>query len=197
MLATVDQVGAILGVDSFTAEEEARLVELIGLVQGSITDALGRNPEAAVYTDVVLSASQRSAVLLLPHFPLASVEAVSEDETGLSVPAYAVALASGILTRLDGGLRVYWHAGQGAVVVSYTSATIAELSALCAQIVARTFNAGKAAASVPSVMAGFTQLTVGRWSGTAKTGAAGDPVAAINLTETELATVQTWRDRLA
>ncbi len=195
MLATVAQVEAVLG-RSLTAEETTRAEELIVMVQASIEGRLGRAAEGDTFTDRVYTVGVHRSRLLLDHFPVASVASVSEDGEGLTTTEHwAVDLRAGIITRIIGGMNSFWDPRLGAVVVTYTSETIAELSVLCAQVVARALNASIAGASVPAAMAGLRQLTVGRWSATKETGASTDSLAALALSGDELALVDTWRDR--
>lgn len=194
MLTTVAAVEAILGRD-LDATQEARVAELITLAQDAIEGRLGRSAEGQAFTGATFTLWEGAKAVFLDHFPIASVQKVTEAGTELTAGTeYAADLPTGIITRRLSGYPAFWNFGTDAVVVDYTSATVAELATLCARIAARTFKAGEAAAAAPSVMAGFRQLTIGRWSGTADA-AGSDAVAALELNVADLATVDRWRDR--
>lgn len=202
-LATVAQVEAILGED-LDATAEARVTVLIGLVQESIEDELGRPAEAATITDEVHTAGRISSALLLDNWPVAAVTTVTERGTALTEGTdYVAELDTGRLTRIAGTTPDFYPTNfawaHGGVVVTYDTATIGQLATLCAQIVARTFLAGRnqsaAAAIAGGVMQGIRQLTIGRWSATADTTESSNPVASMSLSDADRAIIRRWRDR--
>lgn len=195
-----DAVAAILG-RTFTTEEEARAAELIDMVQSRIESRLGRPAEATaspITETHLLAAYPGVRAVLLDRWPITGVDAVTEDDTALEAEAWSADLAAGILTRIRGDApNLYTGAWTTHTLdVTYTPATIAELAALAAEVVARAFVASEASAAAPTVLAGLRQLTIGRWSATAETSARSDPIAALRLTEDDLAIVDRWRDRL-
>lgn len=194
-LATVAQVEAILGSD-LDAAAEARVEELIDLIQLDVEDQLGRSAEATATVIETVTVSAYRTDLLLSLWPVASITSVVEDGTTLVAGTdYAAELATGTLTRLTGTHPTAWPFGSGIVVVTYDSATIGQLSALTARIAARAYRAGLAANATPSILAGLRQLTIGRWSATAESSADANPVTSLNLTDEDLRIVNRWRDR--
>lgn len=184
-LTTVTQVETVLG-RTLAPAEAMRAAELISMVTDMIADRLGRSPETASFTNTFTSPP--TATVFTTRFPLASVESVTVGAEALTVgDDYAVDLRRGTITRMSSAAPSPW--GTGTVEVAATSATIPELSVLCAIVVGRTLSAQ----TRPASMAGLRQLTVGRWSATVDT--ASEPVAALALTDTDAAIVDAWRER--
>lgn len=196
-----DAVAAILG-RTFTVDEETRAAELIALVQSRIESRLGRPAETTASPIVethLLPAYPGVRSVLLDRWPVSTVDTVTEDGADLAAEAWSVDLGAGILTRIRGEAPNLYTGAWSAytLTVTYTPATIDELAGLTAEVVARAFVASEASAAAPSVLAGLRQLTIGRWSATAETSARSDPIAALRLTDDDLAIVDRWRDRLA
>lgn len=131
----------------------------------------------------------------LPHWPLASIVSVTEDETALDATDYQAELARGRVDRLNSSGFVRPWDVVGPVTIVYTTAIPTGLAELCARIAARIYSAGVAGKNLAQ-MHGLKQLTVSRWSGTA----AGDdpaagPSAAAELTDAEARICERYRDR--
>lgn len=200
-LTTVAAVAAILGVDpgDLTADQTDRITELIDLAASEIDGALGRPAEGGDPVTEELTADPWRTEVLLSRWPIDPDGDVTVVEAGTTLDAdtYTLDPATGILRRLEGDYRIRWAAATNGITVTYAPATIPALAALAARIAARAYNAGNAAASVPAIMGGLRQLTIGRWSATRDTGAAGGgvPGEALALTEADLAIIDRWTDR--
>ena len=198
-LATIAQVEALLGEDlPDGGPEETRVLELIGLAQQSIEGELGRPAEAEAGIVELVTIDPWVTTVLLDRWPVAAVGEVQEAGEALATSAWSVDLDTGQITRLisDGKSRTYWLAGVDNVQVTYDSETIGQLSTLCAQMAARAYRAGLAAANAKAAnIVGLRQLTIGRWSATSDSSDDSDPVKAMTLTDLDKATIFRFRDR--
>lgn len=197
-LATVAQVDAILGTSwaGSAGAEEARLVALIAEAQTIIEDELGRPAEGGTPITEVLSVRDfHRETIQLHRWPVTTVTQIDEDGATLDAADYLVDLDHGQVTRRAGNYPTTWTYGLAVVTVDYTPATIGRLSTLAASIAARAFTAGIAAQNAQAQNThGFKQLVIGRWSATVDNSDKSDPVAALELTDADRATIARFRD---
>ncbi len=200
-LCTIADVEALL---QHSITEDARTTALLEMATAELEATAGREFLPGAQTGVAVPSYPRNG-LYLPHWPLASVEAVTEDGTALVAGTdYATPTAEdlslGRLRRRDeNGAAWLWPDSRTVdhlVVVDYTPAVPANLRTHCARLVAQAIQAGAAAANVSEAGAlGFKQLTVGRWSATQ--GGAGSVAVGIMLDEAAASAAEAWRDRIA
>jgi hypothetical protein len=175
-LANTADVEAILQID-IANDVDPKVVALLELATAAVEGEVGRPLDATTYTLRPYSVDYPSnGQLLLDHWPLASVTAVLEDGTTLTVgDDYTVDLDLGILTRVSTGVVIPWTPGPDIITVTYTAAIPPLARAEVARLTANAFVGGAAfaerAAQAGGAMVGLRQLTIGRWSATAETGA--------------------------
>lgn len=194
MLCEVLDVEALIQTD-ITSDVDPRILRLIELASEEINGAIGRPMEAETGLVLTVSAGITRSTILLPRWPLAAVTEVDEDGTVLvDGTDYLADLTAGLLVRQSSGVPIFWNWPLEVLSVTVTTVTPGDVRALCARLVANAFEAGLAIANRPTQLAGLRQLTIGRWSATADTGAAGP---GIFLDASAQKVVDRWKDRRA
>lgn len=201
-LCTTADVEALIQSD-ITNDQDPMVVAMLEMA-GHIIDAeLGRPAEGGTPITgelVRLAAGVDRYTILLPRWPITSVEQVTEDGTALVAGTdYTVDLDAGTLSRIDAsstpaGRSKSWAADVD-ISIDYTPATVPVARSVCAQAVARAFKVGANYANQPTVLAGLRQLTIGRWSATRQTEGATTEAAPLSLTAEERAVLRAHRDR--
>lgn len=176
-LATTADVEAILQGD-INPDNDPIIVNLLDQASTVVENEVGRELEAVAYTTRLHSVpNPNDGQIFLRHWPIASVEALEEDGTPLVEDTdFTVDLELGIITRISSGVVIPWLPGHNVVDVDYTAVTPGIARTETARLVAEAFVGGRAYAirnqtGPGGAMAGLRQLTIGRWSATAETGA--------------------------
>lgn len=197
-LCTTADVEALLQGD-IEPENDPKVVALLEMATELIELEVGRPvDDVEERTDRwTLGAGAALTPILLPRWPVASIASVIEDGTSLTVDqTYTADLEAGIVSRIydAAGVAYPWTAGK-VISVTYTPAVPRGLRTICAQAVARAFKAGRDYATKPAVLSGLRQLTIGRWSATAREETGQTSAEALSLTDAERAAVRAHRDR--
>lgn len=197
-LCTTADVEALIQSD-ITNDLDPMIVAMLEMASEEISAVLGRDAEPGVaYTGqrFWIPAGNQTLALLTEHFPLASIDQLTEGGTALVAGTdYTVDLEAGRLYRLSSaGGPVFWATGTE-ILVDYTTAPIPGARTICAAATARAFKSGEEHANRPTIMAGFRQLTIGRWSATRESGTAHQSLEPISLTDRERATILSWKNR--
>lgn len=195
-LCTEANVETVLRLDITDGEAD----DLIDLVSGYLEGYLGRTFDEDTPINATLTVEDTTThELLTKHWPLLSVDAVTEDGTVLTEGTeYTADLDTGILYRLVSGDRAFWTRGHKIVAVTYTPATPGDLRALTARIVARIWRAGETRDTLVTdhpELEGLTQLTVGQWSATVSREQI-DPAGLFDLNEIDLHILDGYFDRI-
>lgn len=174
--------------------------DLIDLVSGYLEGYLGRTFDENTTINTNLTVEDTTThELLTKHWPLLSVDAVTEDGTVLTEETdYTADIDTGVLYRLVSGERAFWKRGHKIVSVTYTPATPGDIRALTARIVARIWRAGETRETLVAdhpELEGLTQLTVGQWSATVSREQI-DPAGLFDLNEIDLHILDGYFDRI-
>lgn len=197
-LCTTADVEALLQGD-IDPDNDPKVVALLEMATELIEAEVGRPvDDVTERTDRwTLGVGASKSPILLPRWPVSAVASVTEDGTTLTVDVdYLVDLEAGIVSRIydANGWPYPWTAGK-VIAVTYTPAVPRGLRTLCAQAVARAFKAGREYATKPAQLAGLRQLTIGRWSATAREDTGQTAAEALSLTDAERAAARAYRDR--
>lgn len=165
--------------NNITNPVDPMALTILDLASLAIEAEVGRDLEATPLTGIVRTLELgNNGVLLTDHWPLASIESVTEDGELLVLDTdYFEDLEIGTITRISGTnpFVIAWDAGPSSIVLDYTPVTPGVARTECARIAADAFIGGANFAARSSIAGGamlaLRQLTIGRWSGTAETGA--------------------------
>lgn len=197
-LCTTADVEALIQSD-ITNDADSMIVALLEMASGAVEAEVGRTLEAQTFTSRKYSAPYpNDGRLFLDHWPIASVASVTEAGTALVVDTdYAVDLELGILTRLSSGVVVPWDPTTLGIEATYDTTVPVVARTETARLTADAFiggaNYAARAALANGEMVGLRQLTVGRWSATAETGAGSGTVGVQvdELARSRLAAIKT------
>lgn len=164
--------------NNITNPVDPMALTILDLASLAIEGEVGRDLEATAYTGVLRTMDLgNNGVLLVDHWPLASIEDVTEDgETLVLGTDYLEDLELGAITRINSnGTVVPWRTEAQTISLDYTALVPGVARTECARIAADAFIGGANFAARSSIAGGamlaLRQLTIGRWSGTAETGA--------------------------
>ncbi len=165
--------------NNITNPVDPMALTILDLASLAIEAEVGRDLEATALTGIVRTMELgNNGVLLTDHWPLASIESVTEDGELLVLGTdYFEDLELGTITRISGtnAFIIAWDAGPSSIVLDYTPVVPGVARTECARIAADAFIGGANFAARSSIAGGamlaLRQLTIGRWSGTAETGA--------------------------
>ncbi len=165
--------------NNITNPVDPMALTILDLASLAVEAEVGRDLEATALTGIVRTMDLgNNGVLLTDHWPLASIESVTEDgELLVFGTDYFEDLELGTITRISGtnAFVIAWDAGPSSIVLDYTPLTPGVARTECARIAADAFIGGANFAARSSIAGGAMrpppQLTTGRWSGTAETGA--------------------------
>jgi len=178
-LCAIDDMEALLQ-NNITNPVDPMALTILDLASLAIEAEVGRDLEAVALTGIVRTMRLgNNGVLLTDHWPLASIESVTEDGELLVLDTdYFEDLELGTITRITGTTNPFviaWDAGPSSIVLDYTPVTPGVARTECARLAADAFIGGANFAARASIAGGamlaLRQLTIGRWSGTAETGA--------------------------
>ena len=165
--------------NNITNPVDPMALTILDLASLAIEAEVGRDLEAAALTGIVRTMDLGNNGVLLPdHWPLASIESVTEDGEVLVLGTdYFEDLELGTITRITGTdpVVISWDGKPSTIILDYTRLTPGVARTECARIAADAFIGGANFAARSSIAGGamlaLRQLTIGRWSGTAETGA--------------------------
>lgn len=155
-----------------TADPDSTITALIAAATSHMEAEVGRPLESATYTDEEHDPPLYYAdPILLDHFPVTAVSAVSVDGTALTVADDVVFYEDGRLYRASDSREVTWGTlKRKAIKVTYTAgysnaatpSQFAHLGSICAEVVARAFRSGAASAAIPAGvgLGGITQVSL-------------------------------------
>lgn len=199
-LCALTDVEAILQ-NNITNPVDPMAVALLELASASIEGEVGRDLEATAYTGLLRTmAAGNNGVLLADHWPLASIESVTEDGTLLVDGTDFIAdLEIGAITRISSsGAATPWDHSFAGIDLDYTALVPGIARSECARLTAEAFIGGANFAQRSSIAGGamvaLRQLTIGRWSATAETGQ-GSGTTGIVIDELASRRLATIRDR--
>ncbi|MHC4321740.1 MAG: hypothetical protein ACYST3_05635 [Planctomycetota bacterium] len=136
---------------TFTNQPEDVITSLIDAATAHINRIAGFTLESTVYTDVDFDPPVGS-VLFLPERPLTAVGAVTDNSIALTVDTEYVFYSYGSIVRVSNGIDRKWSTRKRqSITVTYTAGWVTvpeDLVDICANMVMRAFNAGRANASL-------------------------------------------------
>jgi len=167
--------------NNITNPVDPMALTILDLASLAIEAEVGRDLEATAYTGILHTMDPgNNGVLLTDHWPLASIEAVTEDGEVLVLGTdYIEDLELGAIRRVTTSgssiVVVPWNTKPQTIDLDYTALVPGVARTECARIAADAFIGGANFAARSSIAGGamlaLRQLTIGRWSGTAETGA--------------------------
>lgn len=167
--------------NNITNPVDPMALTILDLASLAIEGEVGRDLEGVALTGILRTMDPaNNGVLLTDDWPLASIESVTED-------AEVLVLGTDYLEDLDiGAIRrvstsgssvsvIAWNSKPQTISLDYTRLVPGVARTECARIAADAFIGGANFAARSSIAGGamlaLRQLTIGRWSGTAETGA--------------------------
>lgn len=184
--------------NNITNPVDPMALTLLDLASLAIEAEVGRDLEATALTGILRTMpAGNNGVLLADDWPLASIEAVTENAVLLVLGTdYLEDLELGAIRRINSnGAVIPWLADPQTIVLDYTRLVPGVARTECARIAADAFVGGANFASRSSIAGGamlaLRQLTIGRWSATSETGAGSGTLGVVvdELARTRLASI--------
>lgn len=185
--------------NNITNPVDPMALTILDLASLAVEAEVGRDLEATVLTGILRTmALPNNGVLLTDDWPLASIESVTEDGEVLVLGTdYFEDLELGTITRITGDdpVVISWDGKPSGISLDYTRLVPGVARTECARIAADAFIGGANFAARSNIAGGamlaLRQLTIGRWSGTAETGAGSGTTGVIidELARTRLSSI--------
>jgi hypothetical protein len=184
--------------NNITNPVDPMALTLLDLASLAIEAEVGRDLEATALTGILRTMDAgNNGVLLTDDWPLASIEAVTENAVVLVLGTdYLEDLELGAIRRINSnGAVIPWLADPQTISLDYTRLTPGVARTECARIAADAFIGGANFAARSSIAGGamlaLRQLTIGRWSATSETGAGSGTTGVVidELARTRLASI--------
>lgn len=156
MLCLQTHVESTLQID-FTNDPEDVITYLIEGADQAIKTYLGRAIEEATYTNEIYDSPWGREILVLREHPVTAVASVVEDGEALTEGDDYQWYSSGKLVRISGTRAARWKEGRKILDVTYTAGfnpVPTDLRNICANMVARWFDAGATYAATPDAASG-------------------------------------------
>lgn len=139
-----------------TAEPEPVITTLIAAAQAHIESEIGRTVESAARAETL---NPSSPTLFLQYWPATTITTLTEDGTSLTEGDDFILEDEIALKRVSDGHQINWQTTKlASIAVAYVGgylagthdSELAHLGSVCAEIVARAFRTGAAAAAAPA-----------------------------------------------